>query len=84
VETLTSDESSLLQKIRQLSGEQRAQLARTVDEMRESRAAAQRRLRLAAFDRAVGSWGDMSDAEAEALWHEIHAMRGVEEHDVPA
>lgn len=81
--TLTSEESAILRKIRGLSAERKAQLARVIEEMRQAEGAA-REARLAAFDRTFGAWSDMSDEEAEKLWQEIHAMRGVTEDDVPA
>lgn len=82
--SLTRDESSILRKIRQLSPQQRDQLARTIEEMREAQQAAVQRQRLASFEKAFGAWSSMTDEEAEALWQEIHAMRGVEEDDVPS
>ena len=80
---MTSDESAILRKIRGLSAERKAQLARLIEEMGQAEETA-RRARLAAFDRTFGAWSNMTDEEAEKLWEEIHAMRGVTEDDVPA
>ncbi|MBU0610002.1 MAG: hypothetical protein KKI08_19105 [Armatimonadetes bacterium] len=83
METLTTEESAILRKIRGLSAERKAELERLLEQMGEAEVSA-RAARLAAFDGAFGAWSDMTDEQAEKLWQEIQAMRGVTEDDVPA
>ncbi len=83
MDAVSERERTLLKRIRQLSHEHRCQLEAQIEEMRQAEAAASRE-RLAAFREGFGAWADMTDEEAEALWQEIHALRGINEDDVPA